>query len=94
MEELIEDEDYYWEGGFMVFTAKFHLRRGSCCGSGCRHCPYEPPGVKGITEIAAEKGKFQIPGNSSTSSFFYLKGSKDQSDKENKPDMSFDPLSL
>ncbi|MGD0902046.1 MAG: DUF5522 domain-containing protein [Terracidiphilus sp.] len=24
----------------MVFTAAFHLKRGSCCGSGCRHCPY------------------------------------------------------
>jgi hypothetical protein len=23
-----------------VFTAKFLLRRGYCCGSGCRHCPY------------------------------------------------------
>ncbi|MGD0730936.1 MAG: DUF5522 domain-containing protein [Terracidiphilus sp.] len=24
----------------MVFTAAYHLKRGSCCGSGCRHCPY------------------------------------------------------
>jgi len=32
--------DFYWEGTSMVFTAQFHLRRGSCCGSGCRHCPY------------------------------------------------------
>jgi hypothetical protein len=23
-----------------VFTAIYHLKRGSCCGSGCRHCPY------------------------------------------------------
>jgi hypothetical protein len=28
------------EGGLMVFTAAYHLKRGSCCGSGCRHCPY------------------------------------------------------
>lgn len=33
-------EDYYFEGGNLVFTAAYHLRRGSCCGSGCRHCPY------------------------------------------------------
>lgn len=33
-------EDYYMENGFMVFTAAYHLKRGSCCGSGCRHCPY------------------------------------------------------
>jgi diphthamide synthase (EF-2-diphthine--ammonia ligase) len=23
-----------------VFTEIFHLRRGSCCGAGCRHCPF------------------------------------------------------
>jgi hypothetical protein len=33
-------EDYYFEGPLMVFTAAYHLKRGSCCGSGCRHCPY------------------------------------------------------
>jgi hypothetical protein len=26
--------------GLFVLTADFHLRRGRCCGSGCRHCPY------------------------------------------------------
>jgi len=26
--------------GFAVLTAKFLLKRGYCCGSGCRHCPY------------------------------------------------------
>jgi hypothetical protein len=33
-------EDYYFEGPNLVFTAAYHLKRGSCCGSGCRHCPY------------------------------------------------------
>lgn len=33
-------EDYYFEGPYMVFTAAYHLKRGNCCGSGCRHCPY------------------------------------------------------
>jgi hypothetical protein len=23
-----------------VFTAQHHLKRGYCCGNGCRHCPY------------------------------------------------------
>ncbi|MGD0740621.1 MAG: DUF5522 domain-containing protein [Terracidiphilus sp.] len=36
----LEPEDYYFEGTLMVFTAAYHLKRGSCCGSGCRHCPY------------------------------------------------------
>jgi hypothetical protein len=35
-----ETEDYYFDGPFMVFTAGYHLKRGTCCGSGCRHCPY------------------------------------------------------
>ena len=35
-----EDEDCYFEGNNMVFTAAFHLKRGFCCGSSCRHCPY------------------------------------------------------
>ena len=37
---LIEGEDFYREGGYVVFTAAYHLRRGRCCESGCRHCPY------------------------------------------------------
>jgi broad specificity phosphatase PhoE len=37
---LVEGEDYYYEDGLMVFTALYHLRRGYCCRSGCRHCPY------------------------------------------------------
>ena len=28
------------ETGFNVFTAYYHLKRGSCCGSDCRHCPF------------------------------------------------------
>ena len=33
-------EDYYIENGWIVFTAAYHLKRGYCCNSGCRHCPY------------------------------------------------------
>jgi hypothetical protein len=35
-----EKEDFYFEGAFVVFTEMYHLKRGSCCKSGCRHCPY------------------------------------------------------
>jgi hypothetical protein len=38
--QLIEGEDFYREGAYVVFTARYHLRRGYCCESGCRHCPY------------------------------------------------------
>ncbi len=37
---LIEGEDFYYEGPYMVFTAKFLRERGYCCESGCRHCPW------------------------------------------------------
>jgi hypothetical protein len=37
------DGDFYMEGGNVVFTAEYHLRRGACCESGCRHCPYLDP---------------------------------------------------
>lgn len=47
----VEGEDFYREGALVVFTAAYHLRRGSCCESGCRHCPY------GFTEERLEVGK-------------------------------------
>jgi hypothetical protein len=37
---MIEGEDFYFEGPYMVFTEKFLRERGHCCESGCRHCPY------------------------------------------------------
>lgn len=38
--QLTEGRDYYTENGVMVFTGSYLQRRGYCCGSGCRHCPY------------------------------------------------------
>jgi hypothetical protein len=37
---LEPDRDYYWENGLMVLTEAFLRQRGTCCGNGCRHCPY------------------------------------------------------
>ncbi len=39
-DELIPG-DAYQEGPYVVFTAQYHLRRGYCCNSECRHCPYK-----------------------------------------------------
>lgn len=33
-------DHYYDAQGRWVFTEAYHRRRGYCCGSGCRHCPY------------------------------------------------------
>jgi hypothetical protein len=52
---------YYLENGKVVFTPKYHLERGYCCGSGCRHCPYVPIGIKGNTNT---KEKEKENGNS------------------------------
>ncbi|MHA6696282.1 DUF5522 domain-containing protein [Chryseobacterium sp. A301] len=36
-----ENEDYYYnEQGYRVFTENYHLKRGFCCKNGCKHCPY------------------------------------------------------
>lgn len=37
-------ETYWLDDGRMVFTERYHLRRGFCCGNGCRHCPYDAHG--------------------------------------------------
>ena len=39
-EDPIEGLDYEEQGGLLVFTAWYLLKRGTCCESGCRHCPY------------------------------------------------------
>jgi len=37
----LEPEDYYYsEEGYLVFTEAYHTKRGYCCQSGCRHCPF------------------------------------------------------
>lgn len=39
--ELIEGIHYYLnEAGNLVFTERYHLEKGFCCGNGCRHCPF------------------------------------------------------
>ncbi|MBS1960933.1 MAG: hypothetical protein JST04_01865 [Bdellovibrionales bacterium] len=48
MGTLREGIDYYLdENGLLVFTEAYHLARGTCCGSGCRHCPYGHANVPG-----------------------------------------------
>ena len=32
--------------GYRVFTELAHLRRGWCCGSACRHCPFDHEAVR------------------------------------------------
>ena len=47
MKTLVEGKDFYYnEQGLMVLTRAYHLERGSCCGNGCRHCPFDYVNVK------------------------------------------------
>ena len=39
--KLIDGIDFYLTPeGYRCFTETYHLKRGYCCKSGCRHCPY------------------------------------------------------
>jgi hypothetical protein len=36
------EEDYYLlPDGRLVMTVSFLLKKGYCCGNGCRNCPYD-----------------------------------------------------
>ncbi|MFM7104074.1 MAG: DUF5522 domain-containing protein [Flavobacteriales bacterium] len=39
--QKVKGVDYYLSPeGYIVFTEAYHLKRGYCCKSGCKHCPY------------------------------------------------------
>lgn len=62
MQQLAEGEDYYFnEEGYIVLTENFHLKKGFCCGNGCKHCPYgfenvPEPKKSGLTSIPTHSG--------------------------------------
>lgn len=39
-EPLQEGFHYVMRGSNMVFTETYHMMRGHCCRSGCKHCVY------------------------------------------------------
>lgn len=38
--DLVEEVHYHYENELLVFTEYYHMLRGYCCKSGCRHCVY------------------------------------------------------
>ena len=39
--KLKKEDFYYSKDGYIIFTEKYHLKRGYCCDSNCKHCPYK-----------------------------------------------------
>jgi hypothetical protein len=54
--QKLSPSDYYIEDGKYVFTEQFHIKRGHCCGSGCRNCPFHPKYQKNNTNIFINNG--------------------------------------
>ncbi|MFM1744938.1 MAG: hypothetical protein RLZZ630_875 [Bacteroidota bacterium] len=58
--DKFDKEDYYMTPeGYLVFTEKYHLKRGYCCQSGCLHCPWKDkqPKQDGVTAVKPENPK-------------------------------------
>lgn len=62
-------QDFYIENGLYVFTEAYHLKRGNCCGSGCRHCPYKYAAVK-LLNFELQKPMFSIFKTKPLTNFF------------------------
>ena len=48
-----QKRDFYKDPktGYKVFTEYCHLKRGKCCGAGCRHCPFNHINLKDKSRI-------------------------------------------
>jgi hypothetical protein len=50
--EFKEGTDYYLsKEGYRIMTESYLVKRGYCCGNGCRHCPYDPTARKGNRQL-------------------------------------------
>jgi hypothetical protein len=52
-----EGKDYYLEKGKIVYTEEYLKKRGTCCGSDCRHCVFDPTNTKGNKNFKKDLGK-------------------------------------
>ncbi len=53
LDSLVEGVDFEINSdGLVVFTKHYLLKRGYCCESGCKNCPYKDQKIqKSITEV-------------------------------------------
>ena len=57
--ERMQTDRYLDPDGRVVFTERFLVRQGHCCGNGCRHCPYEPKHRPGAVRWRATLEKYR-----------------------------------
>ena len=62
MTSKLNKNEFYWEGGKMIMTELYHIKRGSCCGNLCKHCPFSPPHLK-MNKVLKEEVKGFDPTN-------------------------------
>ena len=48
---LDKERHFYHENGNVIMTEEYHIERGTCCGSGCSHCPFSPSHQKMNTQL-------------------------------------------
>lgn len=54
--DKFDKEDYYLSPeGYVVFTEAYHLKRGYCCQSGCKHCPWRNQEAEKKDKKASDK---------------------------------------
>lgn len=60
------------ETGYSVFTRLAHEKRGKCCGSGCRHCPYSHANVKNKAAKIQQPSVLYQPNEDGSSTMFSI----------------------
>ena len=53
--KLKKNKAFLDEAGYMVMTKYCHKKRGYCCGSKCKNCPYDPSYIKGNKNLKKYK---------------------------------------
>ncbi|MFN5325479.1 MAG: DUF5522 domain-containing protein [Bacteroidota bacterium] len=49
--DKFDPDDYYLSPeGYIIFTEAYHLKRGYCCNSNCKHCPWKDKKVSGTED--------------------------------------------
>lgn len=59
--KLLPLVDYTIEGGKIVLSESFLLKRGYCCNSTCRHCPYKGQRLAAPIVILGLPGAPKVP---------------------------------